>query len=105
MESPAYRTRLSGPELPYEWFADQYAQLVASRYPVIEVAHAFVLARAGGPAGCRLLDLGCGTGELRARADRQVDGALWRGGGTPGRVKPADWGAGLVARAMGHGWW
>jgi ubiquinone/menaquinone biosynthesis C-methylase UbiE len=51
----------------YNRFAAQYAELVATHYPVLEVAHTFVLESAGELSGCRLLDLGCGTGELTRR--------------------------------------
>ncbi|MGC1909817.1 MAG: methyltransferase domain-containing protein [Candidatus Dormiibacterota bacterium] len=56
-----------GSEPAYDRFAPQYAQLVASHYPVLEIAHDFVLENAGELSGCRLLDLGCGTGELTMR--------------------------------------
>jgi SAM-dependent methyltransferase len=51
----------------YDSFADQYAELLAQGQPVIEIAHAFALDNLGSAARGRVLDLGCGTGELTRR--------------------------------------
>lgn len=51
----------------YDSFADQYAELLAQGQPVIKIAHAFVLDSLGPAARGRVLDLGCGTGELTRR--------------------------------------
>ncbi|MGC2191133.1 MAG: methyltransferase domain-containing protein [Candidatus Dormiibacterota bacterium] len=67
MAPPPDQLKSAGPEPAYDRFASRYAQLVASGYPVLEIAHAFVLESVGELAGRRLLDLGCGTGELTGR--------------------------------------
>jgi SAM-dependent methyltransferase len=64
---PPDQLKGASPEPAYEDFASRYAQLVASGYPVLELAHSFVLESVGELAGLRLLDLGCGTGELTSR--------------------------------------